>query len=235
MNALPDYDLPMVWEVLFLVLIPLPVVLITRLVYRGAASGQSKYSAICTFFFFCSYFSYVLIGARLGWFSANTFPARIIILGTLPFAVFLFLIVWPSKWWQSILERVALTDLIVVHSFRIIGGFFIVLTCLDALPNWFGFIAGVGDVVTALSSLFVVKQLVRRWPYAHRLALVWNTFGLLDILFTAIAANVLIKLALDYGGDGVAVLAQFPFAIIPAFAPPTIIFLHLSVYKKLRM
>jgi hypothetical protein len=33
--------------------------------------------------------------------------------------------------------------------------------------------------------------------------------------------------------QGVEALASFPFSFIPAFAPATIIFLHLSVYRKL--
>jgi hypothetical protein len=56
----------------------------------------------------------------------------------------------------------------------------------------------------------------------------------LDIVFTAVSAIVLTKLSIDTGSIGVDVLAQFPFCLIPAFAPPTIIFLHVAVYKKLK-
>ncbi len=234
MNSLPTFDVPYSWILLLLVLILLPLFLITRLVYKGAAPGAAKPSAIGALLLLGGYFGYILAGTKLGWFSANTFPAQIILWGTLPFACFLFLVVWPSKWWQAALQRVDLTDLITVHSFRVIGGFFLILTLLGTLPKWFGFIAGAGDLITALTSFYVVKQIVQRKEWAPRLAMVWNTFGLLDIIFTAISANVLTKLALDQGGTGVAVLAQFPFAIIPAFAPPIVIFLHFSIYKKLR-
>jgi hypothetical protein len=33
---------------------------------------------------------------------------------------------------------------------------------------------------------------------------------------------------------GVDTLAKFPFSLIPAFAPPTIIFLHVLIYRKLK-
>jgi hypothetical protein len=46
-------------------------------------------------------------------------------------------------------------------------------------------------------------------------------------------ANVLTKISIDTGAMGVDTLAKFPFCFIPAFAPPTIIFLHVSIYKKL--
>ena len=49
--------------------------------------------------------------------------------------------------------------------------------------------------------------------------------GLLEIVIT--------KIQIETGAPGVEVLAAFPFCLIPAFAPPTIIFLHLSVYRKL--
>jgi hypothetical protein len=33
---------------------------------------------------------------------------------------------------------------------------------------------------------------------------------------------------------GVDTLATFPFCIIPAFAPPIILFLHLAIFRKLK-
>ncbi|MEO0731576.1 MAG: hypothetical protein AAFZ52_01985 [Bacteroidota bacterium] len=230
MNTLPVYNLPLFWTVLFLALIPLPVFLLARLAYRG---GNARAATIVVVVYVL-YFAYVLTGTQRGWFAANTFPARIVLFGTVPFAFFLFGVVWPSGWFQRLRERLDAADFIAVHLFRVVGGFFLVLTALQTLPAWFGLIAGIGDVTTALTSIFVARAVRARRPRAKRLALAWNTFGLVDILFTAIAANVLTKLALDSGDAGVAVLAQFPFALIPAFAPPTILFLHLVIYQKLK-
>ncbi|MGL5892286.1 MAG: hypothetical protein ACRC3B_20505, partial [Bacteroidia bacterium] len=58
-------------------------------------------------------------------------------------------------------------------------------------------------------------------------------FGLLDILATSTMAIVFTKLSIETGSGGVDALGKFPFCLIPAFAPPVIIFLHLSLYRKL--
>ncbi|MEO0789971.1 MAG: hypothetical protein AAFY36_14990 [Bacteroidota bacterium] len=182
---------------------------------------------------YLSYFVGISIAERYGWFSENTFPAKIILFATIPYAILLFGFVWNSRPFQALSERLTTADFVEVHLFRVVGGFFIVLVLLETLPAWFGIIAGVGDLMAALGSIWVSRSLKRDDPNAKKWAKIWNSFGLIDILFTAVAANVLTKLALENGGNGVAVLAQFPFLLIPAFAPPTIIFLHLIIYKKL--
>jgi hypothetical protein len=95
-------------------------------------------------------------------------------------------------------------------------------------------VAGIGDMVTAITSIFVAKAISKNKNYAVKLAYLWNTFGLIDILFTSVSAFVLTKIAIDTGALGVEMLAKFPFCLIPAFAPPTIVFLHIAIYKKLK-
>jgi hypothetical protein len=85
-----------------------------------------------------------------------------------------------------------------------------------------------------LSSLFVAHAIIQNKTYARRLTYVWNIVGTIDILFTAIAANVLTKISVETGAMGVDVLATFPYCIIPAFAPPAILFLHWTIFKKLK-
>ncbi|MEM6398025.1 MAG: hypothetical protein AAF741_16865 [Bacteroidota bacterium] len=230
---LPTFDIPQVWILLFLGLLPLPVIMLSRLAHRGAPDGKKGVYALSVAVFYAIYFVYVIVGEHLGWFAKNIFPAKIILLGTIPFALVLFGLVWNSSVFKNLSRRLKVADFVEVHLFRVMGGFFIVLAALDTLPLWFGLIAGIGDVTAALGSILVAGGLRRGYKKAEQWAKIWNTFGFVDILFTAIAANVLTKLALDNGGDGVAVLAQFPFILIPAFAPPTIIFLHLIIYKKL--
>jgi len=230
---LPHVTVPAFWELLFLVLVVLPVLLLGRLGYRAAPQGSSNRYAVVTCLVYGLYFAYVILGSQLGWFAKNTFPARILLLGTFPFALLLFAVVWPSKLFRTALQMLTTADLVSVHQFRILGGFFIVLAMLGALPLWFGLIAGIGDVTSAIGSVFVAKALRQKHPAALYWAKIWNLFGFVDILFTAVAANVLTKLALESGAEGVAVLGQFPFLLIPAFAPPTIVFLHLAIFRKL--
>jgi DNA-binding transcriptional MocR family regulator len=60
------------------------------------------------------------------------------------------------------------------------------------------------------------------------------TSGATQALFTAIAANVLTKISIETGSMGVDSLAMFPFCIIPAFAPPTILLLHWAIFQKMK-
>jgi len=121
-----------------------------------------------------------------------------------------------------------------VHIFRLIGIFFLLLAFHDALPKLFAIVAGLGDILTSITCIFVAKSIKQQKTYAKTLALLWNTFGLMDIMFTAVTAIVLTKLSIDNGTMGVDTLARFPFCLIPAFAPPIIIFLHIAIFKKVK-
>lgn len=138
-----------------------------------------------------------------------------------------------TRLYRKVLSRIALADLVRIHIFRLIGSFFLILAFYETLPPAFALIAGFGDVLTALTSLFVAAAIHQKKSYAVPLTFAWNTFGLLDILATATMAFFLTKISIETGARGVDTLAAFPFCYIPAFAPATIIFLHLSVYRKL--
>jgi hypothetical protein len=148
--------------------------------------------------------------------------------------IFLFTVVIRSTSYKTILESLALEDLVKIHIFRLVGVFFILLAYYETLPKFFAIIAGFGDMITAITSIFVVRAIRGNKPYAKRLVYIWNTFGLADILFTALSSLILTKISIDTGAMGVEALAHFPFCYIPAFAPPTIVFSHIAIYQKLK-
>jgi hypothetical protein len=233
MNSLAHYFVPQWILITFLVVIPLPFVLIALFLRKEALKLNLPIVFPSTILFFIAYLSYILLASLNGWFDQVYFPPRVILLTTLPYALFLFGIFSTTSTYKKILENSSYENLIRLHSFRIIGIFFILLAVYDALPKAFAFIAGLGDIITAITSFWVANAIQNKKSYARRLAYLWNIFGTVDILFTAIAANVLTKLSIDTGIMGVDTLALFPFCIIPAFAPPTILFLHWSIFKKL--
>lgn len=235
MESLINYPVPTYISILFLLAIPLPIVLILLLIRSAFPERKSLPLIVISAVTFAVYVGYVLFMGKSGMFAYVCFPPMVILLTTVPFATFLFVVVGRTSWYKQFLNHVSLARLVSIHIFRLIGIFFILLALNDALPAWFGLIAGMGDIAVACSAIWVAQQIKRKYKHANRLIWYWNTFGLIDILFTALSANVLAKLSIDEGAMGVDALAMFPFYFIPALAPPLIIFLHYSTYLKLRL
>lgn len=233
MNNLTQYLVPEWVSITFLVVIPLPFVLILIFVRKVAQKAQRAMAFPLLLAFFALYLIYIGFASFQGWFDVVSLPPTVLLLTTFPYAFLLFGLLINTKLYRTLLEHAPLDGLIQLHIFRLIGVFFVLLAVYEALPKPFAFIAGCGDMLTALSSIFVARAIQKKKSYAKRLALIWNIFGTVDILFTAIAANVLTKISIDTGAMGVDTLAAFPFCIIPAFAPPTILFLHWAIFKKI--
>lgn len=236
MNPLTQYFVPQWIAVAFLIVIPLPFVLITLFTRKETNKFQHDQKAyLNVMVFFMLYLGYISFASYSGWFNQVSLPPKVLLLTTFPFALFLFVVILRTKVYHAILENATLESLVQLHVFRVIGIFFILLAMHNTLPKPFAFIAGIGDMLTAISSIFVANAIKNKKSYAKKLAYYWNIVGTIDILFTAIAANVLTKLSIDTGIMGVDTLAMFPFCIIPAFAPPAILFLHWSIFKKLKL
>jgi hypothetical protein len=234
MNTLTQYFVPQWISVAFLIAIPLPFILITLFVRNEAKKLQYKSAYPIVIAFFILYLTYIALASFNGWFNQVSLPPKVLLFTTFPFAFLLFGVLLNTKTYNAIVENASPESLVKLHTFRLIGVFFVLLALHHALPKPFAFIAGIGDVLTAMSSFFVAKAIQGKKSYARKLTYYWNIFGTIDILFTAIAANVLTKISIDTGVMGVDTLAMFPFCIIPAFAPPTILFLHWAIFKKLR-
>jgi len=221
-------------SVLFLIAIFFPIFMIASLAKKGAQNDKTANTVYLSIVgFYLAYLIYVAFAAFSGWFAEVSLPPKILKITMMPLLAFLLLVVFNLPIYKSILKNIQLSDLVRLHIFRLIGSFFLILGFYKALPSSIALLAGFGDVITALSSIFVARAIVNRKAYAKKLTWVWNTFGLLDILATSATAFILTKLSIETGTQGVDALAAFPFCFIPAFAPATIIFLHLSIYRKL--
>jgi hypothetical protein len=221
--------------VLFAVAMLLPVGLLAQTAREAASPARRRAVFWGVLGTLLAYFGYVTYASLKGFFAAPVVPPAVLRYATLPYALLLFGVVYPSGWFRRFVQRIPTPSLIGVHRFRVVGFTFLLLALYGALPVWFGLMAGLGDLITALSSPWVARQVAAQRPNARRLALVWNTVGLLDILFTAVAANALTYLYLaGHTLANVDVLGTFPFCLIPAFAPPTIVLLHVLIFQRLR-
>jgi len=232
MNSLINYPVPNWIAVAFLCVIFIPSVMLAFLAAKGFPGKKNVFFKVIGFF--ALYFSYVSVASFTGWFDKVFLPPLVLLYCTFPLASFLFTVVIHSNWYKEFLNNVSLESLVQIHIFRLIGVFFILLAFYNALPKFFGFIAGVGDIATAISSILIARAIRKKYSNARTLTIIWNIFGFSDIVFTAVTAILLTKLSIDHGTMGVDTLAKFPYCFIPAFAPPVIIFLHVSIFKKVR-
>ncbi len=221
-------QVPFIFSVVFLLAFTFPIVMVAQL----ARKGEIKRGFATIIGFYILYLTYVALASLNGFFDDVMLPPKIVLTTTLPFAIFIT-IVFLSKTCKKANIILTLEELVGIHVFRLIGSTFLILLFFELLPPLFALIAGIGDVLTAVTSVWVVRAIRLEKTYARGLTYVWNTFGLVDILVTSAMAIIFTKISIDNGVQGVEFLAEFPFCFIPAFAPPTIIFLHLLVFRKL--
>ncbi len=110
------------------------------------------------------------------------------------------------------------------QAWRLIGVMFLVLLSLGLLPGTFAWPAGIGDVIVGAYAPFVVVAISRQAPGWHKHAVLLNILGLLDFV-GAIGGGVL---------SGGGILLELPLSMIPTFAVPFWIVLHMISLIKLR-
>ncbi len=221
-------QIPYIISILFLVAFTFPIIMVARLAKKGGV--KNGFWLVLSFYII--YLTIVAIASFNGFFDAIMLPPKIVVTTTLPLAI-VVTILYNTKVCKKANTLLSLKDLVQIHIFRLIGSTFIILFLYNLLPPVFALFSGIGDILTAATSIFVAKAIQNKKSYAIKLTYIWNTFGLVDILVTSAMAIIFTKISIDTGSQGVEFLAKFPFCFIPAFAPPTIIFLHLLVFRKL--
>ncbi len=183
--------------------------------------------------FYWTYFGIIAVVSLTGFFSENTLPPRIIVTTAIPLFLFYFFYIQKTDWFKITFSQIKLEQLITIHLFRFVGVFFILVELYGVLPKQFALIGGIGDIVSALLVIPVVIALRQKRTFAKSLAWVWNIIGLIDIFSVLTTAIIVTLLAIITNESGVQQFGTFPFSWIPAFAPATIIFLHILTFKKL--
>ena len=132
--------------------------------------------------------------------------------------------------------RIDLRLLTAVQSWRVLGGMFLVLYAFGLLPGVFAFPAGLGDLAVGLAAPFVLLAMVRGAPTWRRQAAWLNIAGLIDFV-GAVGTGVLSSnssLGLLADGAARASLGALPLSLVPTFAVPVWIILHVISLLQLR-
>lgn len=234
-NAVPTW-----LSVLFLICFLFPIVMIARTVKTAAINTNINPAAArklpqLVALFLGLYYLYVALMSYTGIFQKNTLPPKILWFTAIPLIVFYFFVVFRAKTFWTLLENVKLSALVRIHSFRFVGIFFILGWQFGILPKSFALIGGIGDIFVAFTAIFVARLIDKKVPYFKRITIVWNIIGFWDIISVLDSAVIITKNAIETNTTGILEMTKFPFSLIPAFAPATIIFLHICIFKKLKM
>ena len=87
-------------------------------------------------------------------------------------------------------------------------------------PGW-------GDIVVAVLALAVLGAM--RTEFAKTLLLIWNTIGLIDIVFVVFSA---LRFGLQ-DWQSMHALRELPLSLLPTFLVPLIIASHLLIFVRL--
>lgn len=136
---------------------------------------------------------------------------------------------------RRVVERIPLHWLVGVQLYRVVGGLFLIAWLQDDLPAPFALPAGIGDILVGLSAPLVAVALARRgiertWP----LVMTWCALGIADLVVAVTfgmltAPSTFQQLALDAPN---AAITRYPLVLIPTFAVPVSIILHVFVIAR---
>ena len=151
-----------------------------------------------------------------------------IVVGVLAF------LTWPLL--RRIVASVPSTWLVGVQFYRVLGVIFVVLYAGRHLPGIFALPAGVGDTLVGILAPFVAASFARSPEASANRVRLWNLLGIADLVI-AVTLGFLtspspLQMAAFDRPSGL--IAMFPLSLIPVFAVPLSILLHLASLQKLR-
>lgn len=183
------------------------------------------------------WFITVLLAALSGKFTMTPGkqPVAILLAVIVPVALFAvsYMTISAFRAWVLLLD---MRQLILLHSWRMVGLGFVFLYFHDQLPALFALPAGLGDAIAAIGALFLGIALFKNASAVPRgKVILWNTFGLLDFIIAvamglATRTNEWLYFVNQASSD---IMGQFPLALIPGFAVPFYIITHLIIYAQL--
>jgi len=141
---------------------------------------------------------------------------------------------WPLL--RRIVASVPSTWLVGVQFYRVLGMIFVVLYAGGHLPGIFALPAGLGDSLVGVLAPFVAISFARSPEVSAGRVRLWNLLGIADLTVAVTlgfltSPSPLQMFAFDRPSG---LIAMFPLSLIPVFAVPLSILLHLASLQKLR-
>lgn len=126
---------------------------------------------------------------------------------------------------RTLTARGMVSRLVLPHSFRLAGVFFLFYLALGHLPALFALPAGLGDIAAGIAAPLVARRLAL--GTGRRAALWFNIYGVTDLV-TGLILGALTGFQLLSITPSSAPIAEFPLALIPTVTVPLLFALHIT-------
>ncbi len=141
-----------------------------------------------------------------------------------PISVGLLLLLVPG--FRAVVDRVDVSWLMAIQTFRVFGYIFLILFDLNMLSKWFALGVGYGDILVGLLAPVATYLWVQKTRHAKSFAIFWNVLGIIDFLVIAVPSYLISLPALNNVGPNSELMNYFPMVMIPTFIAPFFIVLH---------
>src|SRR5262249_16863744 len=135
------------------------------------------------------------------------------------------------------LNSVPLPLLVGLNTIRLGGVLFVLLADAGRLAGPFPYIAGWGDFTTGALAIPAAWLAARDISFQNRLIVVWNTFGMLDLIVGVTLALISRNgspLQLIHAGVGTAAMQSLPWAFVPTVLVPFFLIAHGAIFARMR-
>jgi len=135
------------------------------------------------------------------------------------------------------LNSVPLPLLVGLNTIRLGGVLFVLLADAGRLAGPFPYVAGWGDFATAALAIPAAWLVASDIGFRRRLIVVWNTFGMVDLIVGVTLALISRNgspLQLIDAGVGTATMQSLPWAFVPTVLVPFFLIAHAAIFARLR-
>ena len=163
-------------------------------------------------------------------------PPLAILLGVIV-PISLFLIAFQiSRAFRDFVLTFDLRLAVGIQAWRFAGLGFLALYANGVLPALFAWPAGVGDMAVGMAAPWMLLALIQQPGFAaSRRFVVWNLFGILDLVVAVSLGGLNAFLAHGLPGEiTTSPMSRLPLVLIPAYFVPIFVMLHLAALFQAR-
>ena len=174
--------------------------------------------------------------AAIGVFAATVHrPVPIIAIGiVLPIVVGVWLLSRAGAL-SRLVDSIPTHTLIDVQTYRVVGAVFILAWAEGRMPAIFALTAGLGDVAVGVAAPLVAARVEDVTGRSRQIAVIWNVAGIADLVVAVMlgAATSPTPLWPTLLGHPNPLISRLPFVLIPIFAVPLSVTLHIVALRRL--